>query len=741
MKRNLLVFGLLATAVCGSALAQSKINGAGRLMLDTYMAQTSARKAPAKDIIKTMIVTLNEGGTREDLEEIGAEVYSDFGDILIVGMPLSRTEELASLDAVKSVEFGNKSRVYMDIARESTGVDNIHAGTVEGLAGTSFTGKDVIVGLFDTGLDPNHAAFRKADGTSRVNSIYVTRDGGKDLSYTTPDAVSAFDTEDNTATHGTHVLGIIAGSNDVQGRYSQYGKNGVQTGTIPYYGVAPDADIVIGCGDFYNEEILRGVDLVVKRAKELGKPAVVNLSLGSNVGPHDPNSATSRTLDKLADDAIICISAGNEGDSNIALKRPFRGSSINTFLSPATIDGAQVLYNAEFWNSTDDTFDLDLVLYNKSTDKIIEKHTITNLSGRSFTWNGANCPGLKSYYASGAQVYVTSNVDPNTGRYYVSMQNSLQATSGNVRFGVNIRGKEGCTLNAYVSAIAVGSYSQDNVVFASENIKGYAPGTPDGSINEMASGKRVISVGAYVSRATSTPFMNGTSYSGGGTRNDIADFSSYGTTADNRDLPLICGPGAQIVSAISRYCTQYSDAYSKEAVTALSNSFSRISPYYPMQGTSMSSPFVAGTVALWLQAWPQMSSEECMDIMATTAKKDTYTNTTNVLKKRRWGNGKIDPVDGLKEAIRRNASIEGVTADDNEKNLIVSSLGGHRYEVCHVGADGMTVDVYSIQGAKVMSLSTDGDTLELDAASLAGGIYVMAVTTDAGTVSRKLAVK
>ncbi len=59
MKRNLLVFGLLATAVCGSALAQSKINGAGRLMLDTYMAQTSARKAPAKDIIKTMIVTLN----------------------------------------------------------------------------------------------------------------------------------------------------------------------------------------------------------------------------------------------------------------------------------------------------------------------------------------------------------------------------------------------------------------------------------------------------------------------------------------------------------------------------------------------------------------------------------------------------------------------------------------------------------------------------------------------------------
>ena len=337
MKRNLLVFGLLATATCGSIFAQSKINGAGRLMLDTHLTQNAGKKAPAKDIIKSMIVTLNEGASREAVEAIGAEVYSDFGDILIVGLPLSRAEELASLDAVKAVEFGNKNRVYMDIARENTGVDGIHDGSAEGLNGVSYTGTGVAVGLFDSGLDPNHAAFRNADGSTRVNAVFVTRDGKKDESYTTPEAISAFDTEDNTATHGTHVLGIIAGSNDVEGRYSQYGKNGVQTGTIPYYGVAPDADIIVGCGDFYDEEILRGVDLVIKHAKALGKPAVVNLSLGSNVGPHDPNSATSKTLDRLADDAIICISAGNEGNSNIALKRPFRGSSVNTFISPATI--------------------------------------------------------------------------------------------------------------------------------------------------------------------------------------------------------------------------------------------------------------------------------------------------------------------------------------------------------------------------------------------------------------------
>ncbi len=741
MKRNLLAIGLLAAAGLGfGATAQSKINGSGRLMLDAYHAQTSARKAAAKDLKKTMIVTLNEGATSDALTAIGAEIYHDFGDILIIGFPLSRAEELSALDEVKAVEFGARSQVKMDVARDITGVDGIHAGTADGLSGTAYTGKGVNVGLYDSGLDPNHAAFRHADGSSRVKAVYVMHDGKADEEYLTPQQISTFQTEDNTETHGTHVLGIMAGSNDVQGRYAQTGKSGVQNGIIPYYGVAPEADIIIGCGDFYNEEILRGVTTVVEKGKELGQPTVVNLSLGSNVGPHDPNSATCKLLDRLSNDAIICIAAGNEGEHNIAVSKNFAlSTTFNTFISPATMDNASVMYSCEFWGNNSDAFELDLVVYDKSTNKVVDKHTIKNLDGRSYTWNSTTSTALKNYFATGATVDVTSKVDENTGRYYVSMINRLQGTSGAMRFGVNIRGKKGNSIAGYVSAY--NAYSQDYVCFSDEGIRGYVPGTPDGSINEMATGKRVISVGSYNSRVASTPFLNGSSYSGGGTRNDISTFSSYGNTSDGRSLPLICAPGSQVTSAVSGWCTEFNDPVREDAVVANSTVNERNNPYYPMQGTSMSSPFAAGTVALWLQAWPEMTAEECQTIMAETAIKDSYVNTSDVIKGRRWGNGKLDPLAGLKLAIKRSASIDGVGADDKDQNLVIRPLGDGSYEVAWVGSDRISVDVYSVSGAKVLAAAAQGDTATLDTSALQPGVYVVNVATTAGTQSRKLAVR
>jgi subtilisin family serine protease len=115
------------------------------------------------------------------------------------------------------------------------------------------------------------------------------------------------------STHGTHVMDIAAGN----GR-----------GLFSREGVAPAADIifvqlpreqVFEGGPALSQCIADGVAYVFERAKKLeaalGKPvpAVVNVSYGNYVGPHDGSSLMETTFEHLlaVPDRAIVVSAGN----------------------------------------------------------------------------------------------------------------------------------------------------------------------------------------------------------------------------------------------------------------------------------------------------------------------------------------------------------------------------------------------------------------------------------------------
>ena len=140
---------------------------------------------------------------------------------------------------------------------------------------------------------------------------------------------------------------------------------------------------------------------------------------------------------------------------------------------------------------------------------------------------------------------------------------------------------------------------------------------------------------------------------------DIAPFSSYGTSLNNVSQPTICAPGVNIVSAFNHYALD-PDITEFVNESMLWNGF----PYECEDGTSMSCPTVSGIVALWLQANPDMTFDDVVDVMSKTARNDEFTaNNTE-----RWGYGKIDAVKGL-EYVLNSTGIEYVSQTESTISL------------------------------------------------------------------------
>src|SRR5690606_17666782 len=105
--------------------------------------------------------------------------------------------------------------------------------------------------------------------------------------------------------HGTHVASLAAGAGRVSSRYR---------------GVAPEATLVIArvasvtsaVSDF---GVLMATRFIFDRADELAMPAVVNLSLGGDFGPHDGSAAVGKALVELAEPPgrALVVAAGNSG--------------------------------------------------------------------------------------------------------------------------------------------------------------------------------------------------------------------------------------------------------------------------------------------------------------------------------------------------------------------------------------------------------------------------------------------
>lgn len=744
------------------AWAQSKFDLGGRSVISHYRIyqQDPANALPAIDspvdfamasragARVAVYVTLNPGATAADLEARGFEILVDLDDIVLANGTMDDIIALEECDFVKALSFGEKRSVLLDQARIGTGVDEVHDGS--GIPST-YKGAGVIAGIFDSGCDPNHINFSDANGDTRIGSFwhFNSYNGSFNL-YSTPERIATFTTDNSSSEHGTHTTGIMAGSyNKRGGQVAVMSASGSATVgarfTNPYYGMAPEATIAMACGDLYDANITTSVSKIIEYAEAQGKPAVINLSLGSIIGPHDGTDATTQALNRLGERAIICIASGNDADMKCSIAKTFSASetSVSTFFVGA--DGvASCSGTIEIYSDSSTPFTITPVVYDRANGKEIFSYDIAGGSEQTVTLTTSNY-GNASYIHdtafdrafSSSSVKITTSLNAGTNkRYSVRMEPSLTNSkvnngSNNYVFGFKVSGKAGQIIHIVART--------ENGHFDSLGAAGYTDGNGDFSISSMACFSNNIVVGSWNSRLSVPCIYTGSGgvldYTDVGDYHvgDVSPFSSYGTLASGRKLPDICAPGCFVISSINKY---YYDAMLKKDATAAyylsanQTAGGRENHWEYAQGTSMACPVVSGIVALMLQFDPTLTVDEVRDLIVRNATVDEYV-TSSV----QWGAGKINAIDCMMDLASQGVNDVLV---NRESGILATAIGENLYDITVPGARNVNVAVYSTTGQLVATAAAAGQSVELSTAALGRGIYVLNAN---GQYSTKIVVR
>lgn len=778
MKKTITLLLIASVGVC--AYGQGKFDAAGALTLKTYNMQQSGelKEAPWADMLPVdfkaaaargdsrfpVFVKLAPGASADDLTVRGFEIQADFGDIVVARGEMSEIEALEKCDFVKALSFGEKREPQMQNSRAVTGAQAIQDGT----AGfkQAYTGKGVVTGIFDTGIDSRHVNFLGDDGNSRIKAVWwFSGQEGTCSSFTTPEELQKFTTDNSGATHGTHTLGCMAGSWKGNGARVAYitGEEGSYKGNVsnklkrypnPYYGMAPSAEIVAGAGALYDPNIATGIANVRDYIVNSGKPGVMNLSIGSLTGPHDGSDMVTQAMERAGKDMIIFISSSNNGDVNVSLTPTFTAAnpSVASLLScPNNYSGT-----LDIWSDDSEPVDVTVQVYDLEQSRVAYEYAVpTNKEVTGFAIGNSNVGGVTispdafqlAFSSSYCLITTSRNTDTNN-RFNVRIYNQINynaSTNASRRYvlGVKIAGKAGhkalATINAKDAA-------ESNVEFASMDQPGYVNGNPDFSINSMACGKNVIAVGSWNARNI-WPTLDGGIYTyvGGGYEVGAASpFSSYGTLLDGRTLPDVCAPGTAIVSSISTYYVNrvkasYSEAKFNEFIDGLSaeQTVNGTKYYYEaQQGTSMASPICAGGVALWLEADPTLNVDEVREIIKETADRDEFVPGNYPAAK--WGAGKFNALKGLAKVLNVQLGVNDAMTDD--QRLIINQSDG-AIEVLVAGESSLTATLYSISGSAAAQAQASGNTVTVATDGLAPGVYVLAVQGATASYTRKVVVK
>lgn len=679
------IFCLLGIFTAG---AYEKMSVATQAFLDNRSAfpiETKRHAAISQVRGQEMVdvfITLHDSQNTSRITALGGVIGARFTGLVTAQVPVAKLQAIAALDEVEQVSIAEMMESNVDTTRSVTSVNYVAEGLQHGLP-ANYDGKGVVFGIIDSGIDFNHAAFQDSLGNTRIKCVYmpadnsgtkVTIDGtvlpGSEFDST---RIASLTTDLASSAHGSHTAFIGAGSHCGQ-----------------YSGMAPGADIVMcALGGKKNDvNIANSLKYITQYAKRMGKPCVISISLGTKQGPHDGTSKLCKIYEEMGkSDAVICLSAGNLGSYRRYIHHKFSG--MNTATNPnigSYVTGTQAGYTANFaidtWSRSRSAVGIKYLLIDPDDNSIFYETGIM----KAYTYHYIG-PGMESkrgynaflsqYFSGKIGVWVTTESNGHIETYSEVSLKPLRSDVKAYKMAVQFYGADGVEFDSWVTSENAYSWHPQVGDYKFVN------GSDSCSMNDNVTGKNTISVGNYVGRNRYMSLSGKEMYNSIYPEGSIYVQSSYGIAPNGESYPFVAAPGYFVVSAYNGYNylakPSTNTAYSKENPTT-----GRTDYWGSMSGTSMSTPTVAGIVALWLQANPQLKVDDVKEIIRKSAYVDDDVRKAPL----QFGAGKINALGGFPEFQYRLTDVISNSRLDVD----------HYYSICdssltcaRVSADGRTI--------------------------------------------------
>lgn len=678
-------------------------------------AASSLHRAQGKPMYITAFVQTTDAQAAALLDDYGCRKYAQWDDITIATIPLQQLEALSHHPSVLRIEASQHPQTLMDTVPHVSHLLPAYTATQQHQA---YTGKGVMVGVMDVGFDLTHPNFY-SDALLNGYRIHALWDQlapnpegselpvgqefwGKEAILTQQHSVDGF-----IQSHGTHTLGIIAGSGY----------------TTPYRGVAFDSDIClvsnavtsdtvfIDPSDYYKYTTATdalGFKYLFDCADKRGQPCVISFSEGYAVSQDEDDQLFAEVLSRLEGPGhIIVVSAGNENQNMNYAEKPRGQEQAGSFIR---------CYRPEAYYriQADGPMQLSLLAY---TGGSTPSHQLTFTSDNPQLDLEVN----DTLFVMGDTCAVSISRHPSAfsdrHQVYLVLLEANKILSGIPPLALTVSGLD-TQIEIYgSSSSALQNRSIDtrwNAAQPGHNILG--PGCFPS----------VICVGSTTHRTGFANIHGVWCQATNQQKGLLMTESSTGPTMGGLMKPDVTAPGYNVISSYSSFYTgqnpQASDVTRNQV--ALTPVNERPYAWNANSGTSMACPVAAGTIALWLQANPKLTRQDILGVISRTANHPdpslTYPNN-------QYGHGDIDAYRGLLDVLGIETAIPTLPT----RHIQVTLQG----RTLHIdGNPDIPVTLYNLSGHQVLNTQALGGMVELP--QLPAGVYVVSIGTLGSTLIR-----